>query len=81
MIFCTSTRKYFASCLLTIVESNNVLIVSDIIISTRFVDINDDVQSASNRIMIQRAKYQSTKENVLIVKAIIRFNRFNARSE
>ncbi len=81
MIFCTSTRKYFASCLLAIVELSNALIVSDMITSTRSVDMSDDVQSASSRIMIQRAKYRSTRKNVLIVKTIIRFDRFNAKSE
>jgi hypothetical protein len=48
---------------------------------TRSVDMSDDVQSASSRIMIQRARYRSTKENVLIVKTIIRSDRFSARSE
>jgi hypothetical protein len=51
------------------------------ITSTKSVDMNDDVQSASSRIMIQRAKYRSTRKNVLIVKTIIRFDRFNARSK
>jgi hypothetical protein len=35
----------------------------------------------SNRTMIQRAKYRSTKRNVLIVKTIIRFDHFNAKSK
>ncbi len=51
------------------------------ITSTRFVDMNDDVQFTSNRIMIQRAKYSSIKENVLIAKTIIRFDHFNAKSK
>jgi hypothetical protein len=51
------------------------------IISIKFVDMNDDVQFVSNRIMIQRAKYRLTKKNVLIVKTIIRFNHFNAKSK
>ncbi len=74
-------RKYLTSCLLAIVESSNVLIVSDMITSTRFVDISDDAQFVSSRIMILRAEYRSTKENVLIVKTIIRFDHFNAKSK
>ncbi len=50
-------------------------------ISTRFVDMKDDVQFILNRIMISHARCQSTKENALIVKIIIQFNSFNAKSK
>jgi hypothetical protein len=49
--------------------------------SIHIISTSNDVQSVSNRIMIQRAKYQWTRKNVLIVKTIIRFNHFNAKSE
>ncbi len=38
MIFCTSICKYFANCLLIIAKSNNVLIVNDMITSTKSVE-------------------------------------------
>ncbi len=57
--------KYFANCLLIIAESSNVWIVNDMITSIRFVNMSDDIQSMWNRIMIQRARYRWTKENVL----------------
>jgi hypothetical protein len=49
-------RKYYVKCSLIIAKLSNVLTVKDTIISTKFVDMNDDVQFTSNRIMIQRAK-------------------------
>jgi hypothetical protein len=81
MIFCTSIYKFHVNCLLIIAELNNVLIINDTITSTRFVDTSNNVQSALNRMMIQRAKYQWTKKNALIVKAIISFHHFNAKSK
>ncbi len=51
------------------------------ITSTRFVNMNDNAQFVSNRIMILRVEYQLTKKNVLIMKTIIRFDHLNTKSK
>ncbi len=50
-------------------------------ILTKSVDMKNDAQFVLNHIMTLHAKCQSTKENALIVKTIIQFHSFNARSE
>ncbi len=57
-----SICKYFVNCLLLITKSSSVLIVNNMITSTKFFDINDDVQFMSYRIMIQNAKYREIKK-------------------
>jgi hypothetical protein len=44
-----------------------------------FVDMNNDVQSASSSITKRRAKSRRIKENALTAMTIIQFDRFNAR--
>ncbi len=80
-IFCMITHRCLANCLSIIAKSSSVSTVKDMITSTKFVDMKNDVSSASSFTTTLRARCRWIKENASTAKTIIRFDFFNARSE
>ncbi len=75
------THKCLANCLSTTAELNSVSIVKNMITSTRFIDMKDDVLFASSFTTTSRAKCRWIRKNALIAKTIIRFNFCSAKSK